>query len=199
MKNTIVHLHTIWIGIQKCFKYGSETLCNVRFHVITETVQKRNRKWNFVRNVTWFLGNCFQICINPGKNFQLSMSTRKQAQLSMSKRTQALSWSMPNRWAWSQLSMSTCTHAQLSMSKQTQSLNPSMPNQWGQYQLSISTWTQVLNQSIANQWTQYQLVCFNEDQLSMSTWHKLLINQCETNGNNLSLYVSMRTKLLSKL
>ena len=29
--------------------------------------------------------------------------------------------------------------------------------------------------------------------------NKLLINQCETNGHNLSLYVSMKTKLLSKL
>ena len=189
----------MFINIQFGLVFRNVSNTVLKRYVITETVQKRNRKRNFVRNVTWFLGNCFQICINPGKNFQLSMSTRKQAQLSMSKRTQALSWSMPNRWAWSQLSMSTCTHAQLSMSKQTQSLNPSMPNQWGQYQLSISTWTQVLNQSIANQWTRYQLVCFNEDQLSMSTWHKLLINQCETNGNNLSLYVSMRTKLLSKL
>ena len=86
----------------------------------------------------------------------------------------------------------------------------------------MSTRTLALNRSMPNQWAQFQLECFNEDQLSMSIWTqalnrsmqklmgtisacmfqrrpainvntKLLINRCQTNGHNLSLYFSMRS------
>ena len=101
--------------------------------------------------------------IYPGTIRKLSTSTRTQAQQSISKRTQALNRSMPNQWARSQL---VCFNEdQLSM---PQALNRLMPNQWARSQLSISTRT--------------SYHC-----------HKLLIDQCQTNGHDLSSYVSTRT------
>ena len=48
------------------FKYGSKTLCNLTFPCnVTDTIQKRFRKRNFVRNVTWFIGHIPYICRVP--------------------------------------------------------------------------------------------------------------------------------------
>ena len=49
----------------------------------------------------------------------------------------------------------------------------------------MSTQTQAPTQSIPNQWAQSQLICFNEDQLSMSKITQALnIYQYKTTGHN---------------
>ena len=52
------------------------------------------------------------------------------------------------------------------------------------------------NRSKPNQWARSQLICFTRTSYQCQHGHKLLIDQCQTDGPDLSSYVSMRTKLL---
>ena len=145
---------------------------------------------------------------------QVSMSTWTQAcnllipnqrarscQLLMSTWTQACNISMPNQWARSR---------QLSMSTRTQACNLSLPNQWVRfvsyqcqhgYKLVIyKCQTKGMISSAINIKTDtiYQCQANGHNLVSYQCqhWHKLVIYQCQTTQHNLSLYVSMRTKLL---